>query len=497
MTEIVRILPHPVRLPRFSGFLSGLILLLAALPLAAQQPVQPQAPALSAPQSSSQGSDSASPDRKITPQEAQELLRSVDSILQFDSQDTALPKRRDIKRQLVDRKQVEQYVHQRMDQDEDARRLRRSGIVLKKFGLLPRDFDLQTFLVTLLREQVAGYYDAKTRTVNLLDWLPPEQQQPVLAHELTHALQDQNFGLEKWVREGNGSGKHGLREEVESDEAVAARDAVVEGQAMAVMIDFILAPTGASLLDSPNIADAITHGLMQGNDSPVFNSAPLYLKEVLLFPYSYGLDFVRALLGNGGKERAFAGVFKDPPVSTRQIMQPDTYLQGEKLPALPMPDFDRLAGKGYERYDVGSVGEFDTSVLTKQFSDYDTARRLWPEWRGGYYYAARKKGAPESDLELVYVSRWASSDAASRFARLYASSVRRRYDVSRGWVSPASDAGLKWRFDTSEGQVLLSADGDTVVSIEGFDAETAARLESAVGASSKAEAQPAVPAGAR
>src|SRR5690348_14313245 len=114
LTELVRILPHPARLPRFSGFLSGLILLLAALPLAAQQPVQPQAPALSAPQSSSQGSDSASPDRKITPQEAQELLRSVDSILQFDSQDTALPKRRDIKRQLVDRKQVEQYVHQRM-----------------------------------------------------------------------------------------------------------------------------------------------------------------------------------------------------------------------------------------------------------------------------------------------------------------------------------------------------------------------------------------------
>ncbi len=493
--QMARLIPRSARLSRLSAFLSALVLLLAALPLGAQETAPPQAPAPPAPRSSSTSSaDSASADRKITSQEAQELLRSVDSVLQFDSQDTSLPKRRDIKKQLVDRKQVEQYVHQRMDEDEDARRLRRSEIVLKKFGLLPRDFDLQSFLVTLLREQVAGYYDAKTRTVNLLDWLPPDDQQPVLAHELTHALQDQNFGLEKWVREGNGDGKHGLREEVESDEAVAARDAVVEGQAMAVMIDFILAPTGASLLDSPNIADAITHGLMQGNDSPVFNRAPLYVKEVLLFPYSYGLDFVRRLLASGGKERAFAGVFKDPPLSTRQIMEPDTYLQGEKLAPLPMPDFERVVGKGYERYDVGSVGEFDTSVLAKQFSDYDTARQLWPQWRGGYYYAARKRGAPEGDLELVYVSRWANADAASRFARLFASSVRRRYDVTRGWVSPSSDSGLKWRFDTSEGQVLLSAGGDTVVSIEGFDPDTAGRLESAVGVSAKPEARPVAPA---
>jgi len=388
----------------------ALLLVFSLLPLVAQQttPAPPQGSSAQPQPPSSQ----ASADRKITKEEADELLRSVDSILQFDSTDTSLPKHRDIKKQLVSRKQVEDYVQKRMDEDEDAKRLRRSEIVLKKFGLLPRDFDLQSFLVALMREQVAGYYDAKTRTVNLLDWLPPETQQPVMAHELTHALQDQNYGLEKWVREGDSDGKKGLQSEVESDEAVAARDAVVEGQAMAVMIDFILAPTGANIAQSPMIADAITHSMMQGNDSPVFGRAPLYLKEVLLFPYSYGLDFIRELLVTGGKERAFAGVFKNPPLSTRQIMEPATYLAGEKLPALPMPDFEKLLGKDYERYDVGSIGEFDTSVLAKQFSDEETAKRLWPQWRGGYYYAAHRKGAPNGSLALVYVSRWGTPQAA-------------------------------------------------------------------------------------
>ena len=144
----------------------------------------------------------SSSERRITPEEAKELLNAVDEVLKFDSGDTGLRIKHDVKRQLADREQVKAYIEARLKEDEDTQRLRRPEVVLKKLGLLPRDFDLQTFLVALLREQVAGYYDTKTRTVYLLDWLPPASQLPVLAHELTHALQDQNFGLEKWVGKG-------------------------------------------------------------------------------------------------------------------------------------------------------------------------------------------------------------------------------------------------------------------------------------------------------
>ena len=129
-------------------------------------------------------------DVKITPRQAEELFHSVDEILAFDSKETGLPIKHEVKRKLTSRDEVVDYLTKHLN-DEDTQRLRRSELVLKKFGLLPRDFNLETFLVALLREEVAGYYDPKTKTVNLLDWVPMEEQEPVMAHELTHALQDQ------------------------------------------------------------------------------------------------------------------------------------------------------------------------------------------------------------------------------------------------------------------------------------------------------------------
>ncbi|MGA7303177.1 MAG: hypothetical protein WBX10_22850, partial [Candidatus Sulfotelmatobacter sp.] len=128
------------------------------------------------------------PEVKITPRQAEELFHSVDEILAFDSKQTGLPIKKQVKRRLTSRDEVEAYLTKHM-KDEDVKRLQRSELVLKKFGLLPRDFDLEKLLVALLREQVAGYYDPKTKTVNLLDWVPMEEQEPVMAHELTHALQ--------------------------------------------------------------------------------------------------------------------------------------------------------------------------------------------------------------------------------------------------------------------------------------------------------------------
>ncbi len=245
--------------------------------------------------------------------------------------------------------------------------------MLKKFGLLPRDFDLQTFLVALLREQVAGYYDIKTKTVNLLDWIDSEQQRPVLAHELTHALQDQSFGLEKWMKVGDtdlNDKKETTAADIENDEISEARQAVVEGQAMVVLVDYLLAPTDQSIITSPQIADALKEGMLVGSDdSPEFKDAPIFLKEELTFPYRYGLDFETELLRTGGKEKAFASAFANPPRTTRQIMEPKTYFSGEQLEPMRLPDFQRDF-KNYERFDVGAIGEFDV-----RFSSTNTPER--------------------------------------------------------------------------------------------------------------------------
>ncbi len=427
-------------------------------------------------------------EQKISPKEAEELFRSVDEILQFVSKESSLPIKQPVKRTLTSRDQVVAYITKHMAEDEDAQRLRRSELVLKKFGLLPRDFDLQTFLLALLREQVAGYYDPKTKTVNLLDWVDVEQQRPVLAHELTHALQDQSFGLEKWMKAGAGdvaaNRKDSTQADIESDEAAAARQAVVEGQAMVVLIDYMLEPTGQSLKDSPQIVEALKQGMLVGTaDSIQFHNAPLYLKEALTFPYRYGIDFVADVLAKDGKEKAFAGVFTNPPRTTREIMEPKTYLSGEHLEAMRLPDFQKIF-KSYDLFDSGAVGEFDVAVLIDQYAGSKASHDLYPHWRGGYYYAARPKSNAEGTLGLLYVSRWSSPQTAGEFAAIYARSLEKRYRrAHQNGENRVKDLDIletltgRHTWATEEGPVVIDVQGDTVMVTESLDEEVAKKME--------------------
>ena len=159
-----------------------------------------------------------------------------------------------MKRKLTTRTAVESYLNEKFQEDEDAKRMQRSEIVLKKFGMLDRDFDLKPFLLALLKEQIEAYYDPKTKTVNLLDWIGVDEQKPVLAHELTHALQDQHTDLEKWSDQTPSDVSHTSSEDsshIAKDELDTAREAVTEGQATAVMMDNILKPMGKSLDQGP------------------------------------------------------------------------------------------------------------------------------------------------------------------------------------------------------------------------------------------------------
>src|SRR5271163_4157770 len=115
------------------------------------------------------GNDKKTTEAHLTPAQAKELFRSVDDILHFASDDSKLPVRHEVKRKLQTRTSVEKYVIDKFNDDEDAKRMQREEIVLKKFGLLDRDFQLKPFLISLLTEQIAGFYDNKSKTVNLLD----------------------------------------------------------------------------------------------------------------------------------------------------------------------------------------------------------------------------------------------------------------------------------------------------------------------------------------
>lgn len=472
--------------------IAGLVLLLLLLAVCgqAQQQDPKQKTTGESPATTQSPPGAASEEPKISPQEAEKLFRSVDEILQFASKDTLFPIKHEIKRQLVSRDEVESYVVKHTSEDEDAKRLRRSELVLKKFGLLPRDFDLSKFLVVLLKEQVAGYYDPKTRSVNLLDWLGAEQQKPVLAHELTHALQDQSFNLEKYMKPADSDlakKKEITAQDIENDELSTARQAVVEGQAMVVLVDYMLEPMGLSLKDSPQVVQALKDGMLVGTpDAVQFHNAPIYMKEALTFPYRYGIDFIADILIKGGKEKAFAELFRNPPRTTRQIMEPQTYLSGERLEPMNVPDLRQVL-KNYDRFDVGAVGEFDVAVLLDQYAGAQISNQLYPHWRGGYYYAVKSKNDPAAVLGLLYTSRWSSAEKAANFAAIYATAISKRYlhvtDVLENGQEPGVKTDAldhltgKRSWLTEDGPVVIDVRGDTVMITESVDQATSDQLE--------------------
>ena len=428
---------------------------------------------------------------KITPQEAQDLFHSVDEILLFDSKHSGLPMKKEVKKRLTSRDEVVAYLTKHM-KDDDVKRLQRSELVLKKFGLLPRDFDLEKLMVSLLREQIAGYYDPKTKTVNLLDWVPVDQQEPVMAHELTHALQDQTINLNRWMKKGDRDlgeiRKDPTSQDIENDEIDDSREAVVEGQAEAMMLEYELAPLGKSIVDSPELVETMEAQMSDGtDDSKVFKDAPIFLRESLTFPYSYGLNFVVKLMEKGGKQKAFADVLANPPHTTRQIMQPETYLSGEKIEPMPVVPFKRDF-KDYSKFDIGAMGEFDVAVLIEQYAGKKMADQFAPEWRGGYYYAAKPKKNSAAPLGLFYASRWSTAEKASEFAEIYARSLPQRYKQAQEVRSDSPGSGAqrepsgdllqgRHEWKTEEGAVVIEEKGDTVLVSESLDQATTQTLE--------------------
>ena len=425
----------------------------------------------------------------MTKAQAKELFRSVDEILSFASNDTKLPIEHSVKRKLISRDEVTQYLREKFDEDEGAKRLERAEIVLKKFGLLDRDFHLRPFLMSLLTEQIAGFYDNKTKTVNLLDWIEPEEQKPVLAHELTHALQDQRVGLTKWSDVAVNGVAHNVQEDnrhLQVDEAETARSAVAEGQAMAVFIDYTLRATGKTLADAPDMADRLKDTVADSSGSPVMARAPLLLQESLLFPYSDGLSFEQAILVKAGKEAAFAGVLANPPSSSFEIMHPEAYMAHAPVPVLRLPDIHPLLDAEYVPYDIGVMGELDVRILTELFGGRQMAVALAPAWDGGVYYAAQRKSAVTAEekestasLGLFYVSRWKNADSARSFLNVYAAQIPRKYSgVVRRQKDEAGEG--EQVYSTNEGDVLMSILGTKVFISEGFELGLARKLRDRV-----------------
>jgi len=496
------------KLHRISDLHRGILAQVAALSLfvgaVAAQSTPPQA--LPAPQTppptgrpsgsgtqapeKSQPNAATTPETHITPEEAKQLFGLVDQLIKFSSQETGLPIKSQVNRQLTTRTAVEKYLKEKFEDDEDARRMQRSEIVLKKFGLLDRDFDLKPFLLALLKEQIAAYYDPKEKMVNMLDWVSIDEQKPVLAHELTHALQDQHVNLDKWSDQTPADVSHTSAEDSDhlaKDEIDTARDAVTEGQATAVMTDNILKPLGKSLIGDPELVETLKQKMTGSEDSPVLARAPLLLSESLLFPYREGLSFEQDVWMDRGQGAAFTGALDRPPTSTWEIMNPREY-EAAHVPSVPhLPDIHPLLDATYRPYDIGQVGELDVHILANLFGGERAARDLTPAWDGGIYWAGQRLNATPAEqtttksLAFFYLSVWKNEKSAQAFANLYADELGRKYsgiklDETAARDEEPGEGSMEKVWTTNEGPVVITQKGKLVFAAESFDLPVARKL---------------------
>jgi hypothetical protein len=434
---------------------------------------------------------------QTTAADAKKLFSAVDTIIDFASKDTGFPKRADVKRRLIGKDEVEKYIRAQLEKQEYVQRLAHSEMTMKKFGFLPRDFDLRDFLLKATAHDLAAYYDDETKTISLLNWVPAEQQEPILAHELTHALQDQNYDLKAWMKRGVGTSAASANDKVEpaeNDEATDARRAVVEGQAMVVYVDYLLAPMGRNLQNTPGLIYQMEEPAVKAAaDSELLHDAPMILREGGTFPYREGLIFEGELLEHGGKQLAFPGPFLRPPANTHEVLDPQAYIAREKLPPVRIPDLKPLLGASYEMYDSGNVGELDVRALLEQYGPRKVAEDLSMLWQGGAYAVFRQTNKTAAttdlpktaDLSLFYVSRWKTPEAARYFTHLYSNAVAQRYQ-SASQETAAACEGTKCpvattEFSTEEGPVVIEQWQDNSVTVsESFDTATAAKLAGAV-----------------
>ncbi len=382
------------------------------------------------------------------------IFSQVDDILQTLSEITGWKVQRTVPSEILSRDDFRKMLEEGAQDAEASKETHAAEVALKMFGLVPQDFDLARESSDLLAEQAAAFYDYKKKRLFVLDSTTNNNEQILaLAHELAHALADQQHPLQKFIKDANG------------DEQATARQAVIEGQATWLSWAYLSKKSGGPGEVPRNLVDRLSGDAgASGNDFPVFSQAPLYIRESLTFPYTEGMRFQDAVYRQLGTA-AFERVFRDPPRSTQHIMHPETYLAG-RMPAKPsLPRLKEAAGKEARHFRTladGDVGEFDYGVLLRQYIGESEGRAAATHWRGGVYrlYEHKKTKYPV----LAHSSEWDSPQAAQAFFDLYQRVLRAKWKkMEIASSSPGEVTGLG-----DDGRFSLRLDGATVQSIEGI-----------------------------
>lgn len=347
---------------------------------------------------------------------------------------TGFPHKRKVPAAIMTKAELERYLDRRVGEEVKPEEIRADEVALRMLGFIRGEFDLKKTMIDLLNEQAAAFYDLKKKRLFLMENAAGGLGEDVaLAHELSHALADQSFDLDKFIRGAESD-----------DDAHMARMAVMEGQATWLMSEWQAQKLGQTLVGKPEVVKLMSRAAATDpSEFPALARAPLFLQETLIFPYTKGLLFQAAVVDRLGKD-GFARLFTKPPTTSQQILHPELYLEGRAPENIELPQLADKKGK-WKTLSEGTLGELDHQVLLREYK-VDNWDEIAAAWTGSRYRVIEDR--KRAKVVLLYASAWTDEAAARRF-----------HDAYRQSILPGKDG--------KRGQARLEVKGRFVTSVEG------------------------------
>jgi len=361
--------------------------------------------------------------RKINSKELETVERRVSKVRELSIEKPALF--RECPESVVRYELLGSIVEESSEEETEA-----DEKLLKALGLIPPDENLEETLTDVYSEQIAGFYDTETKNITIVKDKSAGSimDEITMAHEITHALQDQHFNLVEPPLEND---------DYNGDNNLAVLS-LVEGDAMTTMVKYAKEYVDLNKLLQEELAGADIA-------SEELDNAPVYIQRSLMFPYEEGMAFVSALEESGG-EPAVDNAFRNPPLSSEQIMHPHKYIQGIDQPRdVPVLDVAGSLGEGWEMTNEDCMGELDVDVWFEQYCGLLASVDVAGGWGGNtiQYYQG-----PGDDYIVVNSFVWDTPDDARQFLDGYAELLESRFED-----------GLK-EVNSNSAYYLLEADGE-------------------------------------
>lgn len=401
------------------------------------------------PSNPSNSAESVQPSANISADQASEMDAIQRQVISL----RGLTPKQAVIRDLLTTDELKQKVETDFFKDYTAQDAADDSLLLQTLGLLPQGFDLLDFYEKLYAEQIAGFYDSKTKEMYVVDrGTFGGTERMTYAHEYTHTLQDQNYDLQNGLKLNNKN----CRKEPEYCSAVSA---LVEGDASFTEQKWLFSYSSKN--DKADLQD-----FAGSFSSPVFDSSPRYMQKDFLFPYKQGLEFVYSLNDLGGYALVDQA-YKNPPISTEQILHPEKY-PSEKYDDVTLPYLTTLLPGNWSQVNENVLGEWYSYLVLAQAHDEkfslpdSTAHAAAAGWNGDRYALYRN----ERDGAIVFVlrSRWDQPEDAIEFFNAFRQYGLRRWGkhVSEEkymtlWESPETGS-VSVRLKDSETLWIISPD---------------------------------------